>query len=226
MNQAVIYRRVSTDEQGVSGLGLDAQRAACLQFCSNNGFTVAGECADEGISGAKSLDKRPGLIEAIKLLEAGDILLIAKRDRLARDPIISAMIEASAERKGARIVSVAGEGTEGDDPSNILMRRMVDAFAEYERLLIGARTAAALKAKRARNEKTGGDVPFGFNLAADGVHLEDNELEQAIVSRIRELKDGGYSLRKIAKALNEDGITTKRGKEWTPVQVSRILKAA
>jgi DNA invertase Pin-like site-specific DNA recombinase len=88
-------------------------------------------------------------------LKPGDSLLVAKRDRLGRDPIVVAMIESAVVRKGARIVSAAGEGTEGDEPSHVLMRHLIDAFAEYERLIIVARTKAALQAKKARGERVG-----------------------------------------------------------------------
>jgi DNA invertase Pin-like site-specific DNA recombinase len=68
---------------------------------------------------------------AINELDNGDILLVAKRDRLGRDPLVLAMIESTVARAGAKIVSAAGEGTESDEPSAILMRRMIDAFSEY-----------------------------------------------------------------------------------------------
>jgi DNA invertase Pin-like site-specific DNA recombinase len=69
-----------------------------------------------------------------------------RKDRLGRDVVAVALVERLISRKGARLVSAAGEGTDSDDPTAILMRRIVDAFSEYERLLIGARTKAALRA--------------------------------------------------------------------------------
>ena len=71
------------------------------------------------------------------------------------------MIEAAIRRRGARIVSAAGEGTEGDGPTDVLTRRIVDACGEYERLIIKARTKAALAVKNGRGEKTGGAIPYG-----------------------------------------------------------------
>ena len=76
--------------------------------------------------------------------------------------MLSLWIEKEAKRRGASIVSAAGEGTESEEPTAVLMRRIVDAFAEYEKNVIGARTAAALEQKRERGEKTGGNVPFGY----------------------------------------------------------------
>lgn len=147
--KAIGYLRVSTEEQGQSGLGLEAQQAAIDRFCEANGWEVA-DVGQDVVSGASGLDKRPALLEAIGQLAQGDVLVVAKRDRLGRDPIVVAMIEAAVQRKKAKVVSAAGEGTEGEDPTHVLMRRIVDAFAEYERLVIGARTKAALQAKQAR----------------------------------------------------------------------------
>jgi Resolvase, N terminal domain len=100
----------------------------------------------------------PEMVEAnAGVLGSGGVLLVANHDRIGRlEPMTMAMIERAVQRKGGRIVSAAGEGTENDDPSSILMRRMVDALAEYERLVIKARTKATLGSKRKRGEKTGG----------------------------------------------------------------------
>jgi DNA invertase Pin-like site-specific DNA recombinase len=153
------------------------------------------------------------------------VLIVAKRDRLGRDPIVVAMIEAAVVRQGARIASAAGEGTDSDDPTSMLMRRIVDAFSEYERLVIGARTKAALQAKKARGERVG-HIPFGYRLAADGVHLEPDPVEQAIRGEILALARQGLSLRQIAKALNERGTFNRGGRLWNQVTVMRIARAA
>ncbi len=135
------------------------------------------------------------------------------------------MIERLAERKGARILSAAGEGTEGSDPASMLQRRILDAFSEYERLIIGARTKAALKAKRARGEAAG-NVPFGYNLNADGRTLDANPQEQTVLGILRELRHAGYTLRAIAAELNAQGFTTRRGSAWRHEYVARLAVAA
>src|SRR4051794_29255249 len=175
---AVVYLRVSTEEQSISGAGLNAQLDACRAHAARLGWELAGPApfADEGIGGAVGLDRRPALLDAVAAMETGGVLLIAKRDRLGRDPLVIAMIEAAVRRKKGRIISAAGEGTEDDEPSSILMRRMVDAFSEYERLVIKARTRAALRAKKRRRERTGG-VPYGADLAEDGRTLVENPRE-------------------------------------------------
>ena len=154
--RAAIYTRVSTVEQAQSGAGLAAQEDAARALAGRMGAEVAGVFADEGVSGSVGLEKRPALLEAIAALRKGDVLLVAKRDRIGRlDPMAMAMIQRAVERKGARIVSAAGEGTSSDDPSEVLMRRMIDAFSEYERLVIGARTSAAMQPPSCRSGSSG-----------------------------------------------------------------------
>jgi DNA invertase Pin-like site-specific DNA recombinase len=181
---------------------------------------------EDDVSGAAGLERRQGLVEALGLLGKGDVLLVAKRDRLGRDPILVAMVEAACKRKGARVVSAAGEGTEGDTPTDVLMRRIVDAFAEYERLVIKARTRAALQAKISRRERVG-KVRFGFRLSDDGRTLLPAPEEQEALSLIRKLRDEGESLRDIAAELTRRGIETKEGlSKWTHTAIARILARA
>jgi DNA invertase Pin-like site-specific DNA recombinase len=221
---AIAYLRVSSEEQADSGNGINGQSDACQTWAARNDCEVAGEFKDEGISGAAGINKRPGLLDAVAALKRGDVLVVAKRDRIGRDPIVVAMAEAAVSRKGARVVSAAGEGTDSDSPTDILMRRMVDAFAEYERLLGGARTKAALHAKIKRGERVGA-VRFGHDIAADGQTLTQNKSEQKTLLLITNLRKSGLSLRKIACELTTREIRTKTGNAtWTHAAVNRIVK--
>ena len=164
---AIGYRRVSTAEQAGSGLGLDAQQTAIVVSAARLGLALKETFTDAGISGGLPLEQRPGLLSALDALGKGDVLIVAKRDRLGRDVLNVAMFERLAERKGARIVSAAGEGTDTNDPTSRLMRQIVDCFAEYERAIIRARTRAALAVKKARGERVGG-IRFGSRHASAG----------------------------------------------------------
>jgi DNA invertase Pin-like site-specific DNA recombinase len=222
--KAVFYGRVSGEEQAASGLGIEAQVAAGRDWSARHGLEFAGPYLDEAVSGATGLDDRPALLEAVAALEPGDVLLVAKRDRLGRDLIRVALIEAAVARKKARVVSAAGEGTESDDPSAILMRRMIDAFAEYERLVIKARTKAALKAKKARGERYG-NVPFGWSLAEDGRTLAPDQAERDLAEQARAWRSEGRSLRAIATGFDELGIAPKAGgARWDHTSVRRLLE--
>lgn len=220
--KAVGYLRVSTDEQAESGLGLAAQGEALKGWAVRQGVALVATHADEGISGATGLEARPGLLEALGELGRGDVLLVAKRDRLGRDPIAVAMIEAAAKRRGVRIISTAGEGTEGDGPTDVLMRRIVDAFAEYERLVIGQRTRVALQAKRRRGERAGA-VPFGYRAGEDGRLIEE-PAELEAIALVRQLRADGLSIREIAETLNRRAVAA-RGTKWHPTTIARLLKA-
>jgi DNA invertase Pin-like site-specific DNA recombinase len=232
MNEVAISLRVSTDDQEY---GLLAQEDVCRAFATRMGWKVIGVFKDEDVSGSLGLEHRPGMMEAIASLGKGDVLLVAKRDRIGRlEPMAMAMIEAAVRRRGSRIVSAAGEGTENDDPANVLMRRMIDAFAEYERLIIIARTKAALKAKRTRAEKTGGSIPYGWMLGEGRPGpkgktvktLVPNPSEQEVIALILELRSAGLTLEAIALELRARGIQRREGATWDHGFICRLLKKA
>lgn len=221
----IVYLRVSTDQQTESGLGLEAQQIACESHAKKLGSNIIATFKDEGLSGSLSIDKRPGIGDALNAIKKGDLLLVAKRDRLGRDPLAIAMIEAAVARQGAKIISAAGEGTDNEDPSSILMRRVIDAFGEYERLIIKARTKAALHAKKRRNERVG-HIPFGHQLASNGVHLEPHTEEAAILKEIQRLRKRGKSIRDIAKTLNNKQRFNRGQSPWNEASIFRIMKSA
>jgi hypothetical protein len=86
-------------------------------------FHLARTFVDAGTSGKLGIEDPPVLLEAVAALRRGDVLLVAKRDRIGRDVIAVAMIERLVAKRGARVISAAGEGTESDDPAGLLMRR-------------------------------------------------------------------------------------------------------
>jgi len=222
--RAVGYLRVSTDQQAESGLGLEAQEAAVQSAASRLKLELARVAVDAGTSGKLAIEDRPVLLEVVGTLRRGDVLLVAKRDRLGRDVIAVALIERLVAKRGARVVSAAGEGTETDDPAGVLMRRLIDSFAEYERLLISARTRAALAAKRRRGERVSGIVPFGYRLAYDGRTLEAAAGEAGTLETIRRLRAEGRSLRGVADALNAAGIVTRSDRSWRFEYVRNLLR--
>lgn len=219
------YLRVSTDYQVESGLGLESQQQACKAYALKIGCEIEQMFCDEGLSGSLSVDKRPGLLSAIAALKNNDLLVVAKRDRLGRDALVLAMIESAVTRKGARIVSAAGEGTDSDDPSSILMRRMIDAFAEYERLIIKARVKAALKVKKDKGQRVG-HIPFGYTLAGDGIHLLPDEKEQETLTQMCLLRSQGLSIRDMAQLLNKKQAFNRGDAPWNHASIFRVLRRA
>jgi len=220
MKNAIAYLRGSTEEQNN---GIEAQRAQVERWAAANGVELVGEYV-EHVSGGASLDKRPVLNAAIDATIKGMILIVAKRDRVARDVMLSAMIERLIERKGGELVSADGAGN-GSTPEAQLMRNMISAFAMYERAIIKARTKAALNVMKANGKRTG-SIPFGFQLAADGVSLEQNSVEQEAISIIHQLRADGVSLRGIVAALNDGHTDKARGAQWHLTTVANIVKGA
>ncbi len=220
--KAVGLLRVSTDEQS---LGPEAQRATLIAWCRSHDVELVQVHEDLGVSGAAPLDKRLGLLAAVASLQAhgAGLLLVAKRDRLARDVVLAAMAEKLVERAGAIVVAADGTGN-GDAPEALLMRRIIDSFSEYERGLIRARTKAALGVKRTRRERVG-SIPYGYRLAEDGVHLVEDEAEQRVVRAVRELRAARLSYRAISGELAAAGYLP-RGKAWHPMTIRNIFEAA
>lgn len=216
------YVRVSTEEQN---LGPEAQREALGRWCAANGAELVAIHNDLGVSGGAELDKRPGLLAAIDSLRAhrAGVLLVAKRDRLARDVVVAAMVERLAERSGARVLAADGAGN-GDGPEALLMRGIVDLFAQYERAVIRARTRNALAVKKSKRERTG-SVPYGYRLDLDGRSLIDDEAEQRVVRAVRELRAAGLTYRAVCDELASAGYVPRSGKGWLPMTVQRIAEA-
>lgn len=211
------YLRVSTAEQAKSGLGLDAQLEAIRKAVGEPDQTFR----DEGISGKRS--NRPGLSAALKSLKRGDQLVVAKRDRLARDTFLALWIEKEAKKRGASIISAAGEGN-GDSPTDQLLRDIMNAFASFESARIGERTADAWERQRARGKKCGGAIPFGFAVDGEG-QLHPVDEEQEAISLMRKMREQEISYRAIGAALEDMGYQRRYGSsKWHPQAIKQILE--
>lgn len=222
--KAIGYVRVSSDQQAESGAGLAAQRASIDAYAKRAGLEVAAVFEDAGVSGAAGLEDRPGLMAAIGCLRRGDVLLIAKRDRIGRDVLAVMAIEKAIGRRGASVVSCDGVGN-GDGAADVFMRQVMDAAAQFERGLIRARTKAAMAEKRKAGHRIG-EIPFGWTLGADG-RLVEVESEQVVIRLIMECRQAGMSLRAIADALTAETVPTKRGSaRWTHSTVQSIVNRA
>jgi DNA invertase Pin-like site-specific DNA recombinase len=217
----IIYTRVSTQEQADSGAGLNAQLDACRAFAMLKGWGVSAEYQDAGVSGTADVEKRTGLMTAIGELRKGDVLLVAKRDRIGRDVMLVKTIERMVAKRKASIHAL--NGSNEATPEGALMNTLMDGFAAYEVAVIRARTKAALGAKKARGERMG-KIPFGFMADSDGVHVVPCEHEQGILRMIANFRNDGYSLQRIANALNNKSMFNRQGNPWNPVLLHTICK--
>ncbi|MHA1330913.1 MAG: recombinase family protein [Candidatus Hodarchaeales archaeon] len=215
------YARVSTEEQAKSGLGLEAQLRKIKAYCDLYDLDLIDIVIDDGVSG-KTLN-REGLNKVLNMLEnnEADGVVIAKLDRLTRSVAdMGYLLNKVFQRRELFSVS---ENVDTRTASGRLVLNVLISVAQWERETIVERTKDALQAKKARGEKTGGDVPFGYEVTPEGKLIE-NPKEQEIIRLIISLRNKGYGYKKIAKALNEKGYKTKHGKAFSHMQVKRILE--
>jgi DNA invertase Pin-like site-specific DNA recombinase len=204
---------------------METQRDAIERWAAEHGVRIVLFEADPDVSGGTPLEKRAGLQRAIaglRVHKAG-LLLVAKRDRLARDVVVAATVERAVAREGAQLFSVDGIGN-GEGPADMLMRTMLDGVAQFEKAIIRKRIKDTLALKASRGECTGGVPPYGMQLASDGKHLEPNPEELETMRRARELAKTGLSYRKIMRALAEAGRFNRRGKIFDLNQIGRMVK--
>jgi DNA invertase Pin-like site-specific DNA recombinase len=220
----VTYLRVSTQDQGRSGLGIEAQRAALERFAEAEGFAIAAEFAEvETGKGADALDKRPMLAAALAEARKRQCsIAVAKLDRLSRDVHFVSGLMAQ------RVPFIVAELGADVDP---FVLHLYAALAEKERKLISERTKRALEAAKARGVKLGGDRGHladarekGTAASAAVRTAKANERAADVSPIIRELQAQGASLRRIAADLTARGIPTPRGSEWTAMAVKRAAE--
>jgi DNA invertase Pin-like site-specific DNA recombinase len=220
---AIILIRVSTNQQANSGLGAEAQETACRAWVKTNNLELSTVVQELGVSGGLELDKREGLLEAISQLGKGDVLVVAKRDRLSRQTLAMAMIERMVEKRGATIASADGVANE-DTPEGALMRSIITSFAVYERLLAKSRTKAALKAKKAQGKRYTYNPPFGFRFVG-GLIVEHAQEQDALVMA-KGLREQGQTLASIGEELFVSGYTNRKGTRLGVGTIHKMLKRA
>lgn len=211
MTEYVAYYRVSTDRQGKSGLGLEAQQKAVADFTGGAG--VLGEFVE--VESGKRAD-RPELIKAIALAKKNKArLVIAKLDRLSRNVAFIANLMDSG------VDFVACDMPE----ANKLTIHILAAVAEHEREMISQRTKAALQAAKARGVKLGSPIPEkGSRAGLSRIRASADQFARNILPVVREIEGAGVkTYRGIAKALNARGIQTARGGEWHPATVRNLM---
>jgi DNA invertase Pin-like site-specific DNA recombinase len=213
----VTYLRVSTERQGQSGLGLEAQRAAVAAHVLDRGEVVA-EFVE--VESGKRADRPQLALALAEAKRAGAVLLIAKLDRLARNvAFIANLLESGVEVTAADMPE-----------ANRFVLHIMAAVAEQEGRAISERTKAALAAAKARGVKLGWSIPeraseqrqaarkgAAVNKARALVHAEN------VLPVIRQIKGTGASLRQIADELNARGIKTVRGGLWYATTVRNIM---
>lgn len=224
----VSYLRVSTDKQGRSGLGLEAQEAAVTAHVAATGCSLVGSYTEVETGKRDSLDNRPELRRAIAHAKrAKATLVVAKLDRLTRSVAVTSMLHTS----GVEFIACDNPG------ANRMTIQILAVVAENEARMISDRTKAALAAYKARGGQLGASLDRCRNLtpqarergsaAAAKARRRNAVLAYADVAPfIAELRKSGLSLRAIAYRLDSEGYATRAERRWNAMLVSRILASA
>lgn len=211
----------------------DAQRLAIEAWAEQTQVEVRSWQLDI-VDGDTPIAERPGLLAAYAAIRdhRAGILVAANAERFAHDELVCWLIEHAALTQGAQIhtadgsrgpARAHGSAPKTDDAG--WSRGTVDLARSYARVVLRSRVRAALAEKRARGERIG-TIPYGYRLAADGIHVEPNEDEQAIVHAVRRLSAGGLSQRAIVAQLAAHGVAGRTGAPLRQTQIANILRAA
>lgn len=223
MSRAIVYARVSTEDQARHGYSLPNQVAQCRQKAEELGATTIVECVDEGISG--DVLERPGLTTARQLIREGGVSLFIcyDPDRLARKLAHQLLLTDEIEQSSCRLVFVNFDWK--DTPEGRLFYSLRGAIAEYEKEKIKERTMRGLRQKAKQGGLTHDPGAYGYKYNAKTNNLDIIPAEADVYRMMSKWfleEQLGYS--GIAARLTQMGIPTKRGaKTWAPTTVSRML---
>jgi DNA invertase Pin-like site-specific DNA recombinase len=213
MEKAFVYLRVSGKGQ-VGGDGFDRQLLAIKKYAKANGIQIVRVFREEGVSGANDLENRPALGELYAALAVNGtkMVLVENLQRLARDLMVQESLIASFQRKGFELVSVTEPDILEAEPSRVLMRQIFGAINQYEKAMIVSKLKGARQRMKAKTGRCEGRKAYGFR-----------EGERDVIARIKKLRVDGLTLQAVADVLNADGVKTRADKQWTPVQVNRVV---
>lgn len=220
MQKFVSYIRVSTQRQGQSGLGLDAQRMAVASYVANRG-----ELVDEVVeveSGRKADKDRPELVQALALCKhQGAALVIGKLDRLARNVrfFLEVIDDSGVDIRFADLPDVCPSTDEG----RMILVSMAN-FAEFEGRRIGTRTKAALAAAKARGVQLGTAGPSNLRPNVEARQAAANAFAVRMAGLIAGMRARGLSHRAMVAELNSARVPTANGGSWRLIQVQRVLE--
>jgi DNA invertase Pin-like site-specific DNA recombinase len=211
--KAFAYLRVSSQGQ-LDGDGFDRQRLAINEYAAVAGITIVDWFEERGISGATDSADRPAWSTMMKRLHSNGTraVIVERLDRLARDLMVQERAIATLRRDGFELLSVAEPDLMAADPGRTFMRQILGAVAQLDKDSLVAKLAGARARKAARGEKSVGSYVFG--------HYPG---EAAAVETMKELRAAGLGFDRIARAMNDKGVPTRRGEKWGGNTVNRIL---
>ena len=225
----VAYVRVSTEEQALEGVSLDAQEARIRAYCTMRGFALADVVIDAGVSAGKPLASREGGRRVLELLRSRKVagIVALKLDRLFRNAADCLATVETWDRSGIslHLVDMGGQTVDTSGAMGKFFLTVMAGAAELERNQIRERTSMAMQHMASRGEYTGGEARYGYAVDAAGI-LAPVESEQAVIALARDLRAAGLSLRAVAAELAHRGHVGRTGKPFVACAVSAMVEAA
>jgi DNA invertase Pin-like site-specific DNA recombinase len=222
-NTTLSYVRVSGKGQ-LEGDGFTRQREAIARFAKSQRLRIVEEFRDEGVSGTRELDDRPGLAALLDRVESNGVrtVLVERADRLARDLLVSEVILSQFRKAGVRVLTADGIDltVADDDPTRKLIRQVLSAFAEFEKSVLVLKLRAARARIRKRTGRCEGAKPYGAYSA------ESTVVERMRVLRRKPVKTRALSFADVAQKLNAEGFRNRAGRPWSPRMVWHVLNTS
>ena len=220
MNKMIAYVRVSTDKQAESGQSIETQVDQIKKYAALYDLEIIDTIIDDGYS-ASNLD-RSGLKRVFAMLNAGIAqgVIITKLDRLTRSVFdLSYLLKNYMDKY--RFMSVYDK-FDTDTASGRMILSILTTVSQWEREIISERTKAVLQHKKAQGERVG-NIPYGYKLASDGIHLEVNPDEQIVTIEVKELRQSGMTLDSIRQILMDNNRVTRKGKPFSISSIHAML---
>ena len=204
------YTRVSTGRQAEEGESLGAQQRTIEGYAMMHGLIIDHVFVERGVSGSKKLTERPEGAKLLARLKPGDVVLTPKLDRMFRSALDALDVLAQLQKAGISLhmIDLGGDVT-GNGISKLVFT-ILSAVAEAERDRIRERIRDVKTDQRNRSRYLGGKVPFGWTVDSGGALIAHEEQQKAI-TRMKELRSAGHSLRSIAATVAPDGFDLSHG---------------
>ena len=221
MNNAVGYVRVSTEGQVKEGVSLENQEEKIRAYCGFKGFDLVDIIRDEGISGGKNA-ARPGFLKLLEGIEEDEIqiLVLYSLERLSRDMLTLLALERLLDEYDIQLHTVEGM-IDTSTPDGFMNFAMKAFLGEMERRQVKYRTKKALEYKKSQGQVTG-RVPYGFS--REGKNLVENPDEQMVIAIVNKFYEEEKGLTEICRELKNLGHKTRKGKDFVPMQVKRMIE--